>query len=279
MDRNDPVTSTPPPTVAAMLSIVMPALNEEDNIRAAVNNTLKAFNECGIKGEVIVVNDGSTDRTESIVREMMQSEPRVRVLTHAKPQGIGASFWDGVDHAQGEFVCMLPGDNENDPWEIFRYYPLLQHVDLVIPFVFNKQVRSLFRNALSFAYRFIINTTFMVYFNYTNGTVMYRRSILKEIPFRSTGFFFQTDILVRTVKRGYLFAEVPYRLNLRTEGVSKAVSFPSLLQVMRGYLRLVKDYYYNKGVRPPEHYAAGSMTETRYTEQPHAVEGAPSKNI
>ncbi|MCZ7644142.1 MAG: glycosyltransferase family 2 protein [Planctomycetota bacterium] len=253
-----------------MLTIVMPALNEEDNVRAAVTNALKAFDDLKIGGEVIVVNDGSTDGTEKIVREMMAAESRVRIVCHEKPRGIGASFWDGVDHARGEFVCMLPGDNENDPWEIFRYYPLLLHVDLVIPFVFNKQVRSLFRNTLSFMYRFIINTTFLVYFNYTNGTVMYRRSLLKELDFRSTGFFFQTDILVRTVKRGYLFAEVPYRLNVRTEGVSKAVSFPSLLQVMRGYIRLVRDYYFNKEVKPPAAYAEGSVTASRYADVPAA---------
>jgi glycosyltransferase involved in cell wall biosynthesis len=275
MDRDDALTSPQAPPLAPALTIVMPALNEQENVRAAINNTLSAFLECRIDGEIIVVNDGSTDKTESIVCEIMKSEPRVRIVTHAKPQGIGASFWDGVEHSRGEFICMLPGDNENDPFEILRYFPLLQHVDMVIPFVFNKQVRSLFRNGLSFVYRFIINSTFLVYFNYTNGTVMYRRSILKEIDFRSTGFFFQTDILVRTVKRGYLFAEVPYRLNLRTQGVSKAVSFPSLLMVIRGYLRLVKDYYYNKRVLPPEHFAKGSMTETRYTEPPHTAEATP----
>ena len=157
-----------------------------------------------------------------------------------------------------------PGDNENDPWEIFRYYPLLRHVDLVIPFVFNKQVRSLFRNALSFLYRFIINSSFLVYFNYTNGTVLYRRSVLKELGWRSTGFFFQTDILVRTVKRGYLFAEVPYQLHARKAGISKAVTFPSLWQVIRGYLRLTKDLYFNKATRVPRKFAAGSMTARRY---------------
>ena len=88
-------------------------------------------------------------------------------------------------------VTMLPGDNENDPWEILRYRRLLEHVDIVIPFVFNKEVRSVFRNALSFIYRFIINTTFLVNFNYTNGTVLYRKSILKELYYRSTGFSFK----------------------------------------------------------------------------------------
>ena len=179
--------------------------------------------------------------------ELVKKNPgRIQIIRHEKPNGIGVSFWDGVDHSTGDIVVMLPGDNENDPQETLRYFKLLEHVDIVIPFIFNKEARSLFRNALSYLFRFIINTTFLVNFNYTNGTVLYRKSILKDLPVRSSGFFFQTDILIRSVKKGYLFAEVPYKLGVRSRGVSKAVSFPSLLQVIRGYLRLVRDFYFKK---------------------------------
>ena len=87
--------------------------------------------------------------------------------------------------------------------------------------------------------------------------------MLKELDFRSTGFFFQTDILVRTVKKGYLFAEVPYRLGLRKDGVSKAVSFPSLLKVVKGYLRLVRDFYFFKRLRANEVFSQDSSTAER----------------
>ena len=246
-----------------MISIVMPALNEEKNIIAAIDNTLVAFEDFSIEGEIIVVNDGSTDSTPGVVMQKMEKDKRIWMLNHDRPKGIGASFWDGVDHAKGEFVVMLPGDNENDPWEILQYYKLLNSVDIVIPFVFNKQARSLFRNALSFLYRFIINSTFLVYFNYTNGTVLYRRSLLKELDFRSNGFFFQTDILIRLVKKGYLFAEVPYKLGVRKKGVSKAVSFPSLMQVMKGYLRLVNDNYHAKKNNQEPSYSKDSVTLER----------------
>ena len=159
---------------------------------------------------------------------------------------------------------MLPGDNENDPWEILRYHRLLEHVDILIPFVFNKEARSLFRNGLSYLYRFIINTTFLVNFNYTNGTVMYRKKILEELDFHSSGFFFQTDILVRTVKRGYLFAEVPYRLDVRPNGLSKAVTFPSFIRVVKGYLRLVRDIYVSDKGKAPAEFATDSLTARRH---------------
>lgn len=245
------------------VTVVMPALNEEASIRLAIENPLRAFRDFGIRGEILVINDGSRDRTEAIVREIMADTPLVRLIVHDSPRGIGVSFWDGVDQALGKVVVFLPGDNENDPWEIFQYFGLLNHVDIVIPFVFNRQTRSPFRNALSYLYRLIVNTTFMTNFNYTNGTILFRRSVLQELDFRSSGFFFQTDILVRTVKRGYLFAEVPYRLGMRKDGLSKAITFPSLGNVIRGYLRLVRAFYFTDRLAPRSTFSGDSMTARR----------------
>jgi len=241
----------------------MPALNEERSIVSAVNDTLKAFKDYSINGEIIVVNDGSTDNTRDLVQHLTQINPCVRILNHPAPQGIGASFWDGVDAAQTDAVVVLPGDNENEPNEIFRYYRLLEHVDMVIPFIYNREVRPILRNMLSLAYRLIINASFVVNFNYTNGTVLYRKSILKELDYRSEGFFFQTDILVRTVKKGYLFAEVPYRVGLRKGGGSKAIAFPTLMQVVKGYFKLVKDYYLRKNKQESTKYSEDSATILR----------------
>lgn len=248
------------------LTVVVPALNEEKSIELAISNCLRAMDDFGISGEVLVVNDGSRDRTSEIMHAYAAKDPRVRVVDHEKPRGIGASFWEGVDNGRGEYIIMLPGDNENDPWEILQYHGLLNSVDMVIPFVFNKETRSIFRNALSFLYRFIINTTFLVYFNYTNGTVIYRRAVLRELEFRSSGFFFQTDMLIRLAKKGYLFAEVPYRLGVRKGSVSKAVSFPSLMRVIKGYLKLVRDCYVTRRVRSGEHHGE-SVTFARRAQE------------
>jgi len=249
---------------AIKISVVMPALDEEKNILAAITNTLKAFDDFSINGEIIVINDGSTDKTEVIVKETKSNDHRIRLIRHTNPKGIGSSFWDGVDIAKGNAVCMLPGDNENDPWEIFRYHILLEHVDIVIPFMFNKEVRSLFRNVLSYIYRSIINSSFAINLNYTNGTVLYKKSLLEKLTSRVSGFFYQTDILIRLIKKGYLFAEVPYRIGMR-EGLSKAVSFPSFLKVVKGYLCLLRDLRFsvNAGKNEGE-FLSDTMTAKRH---------------
>ena len=248
------------PPGAPGLTLVMPALNEEANVRSALARCLAAFDRMGIAGEVVVVNDGSTDRTPAIVEELSRSDPRVRMVSHPAPQGIGASFRDGVRAARGEAVAMMPGDDENDPAETLRYLPLLADVDLVVPFVFNKEVRGGKRNLYSALYLALVNLAFGTRFNYTNGTVIYRRCVLQDAPNRSDGFFFQTENVVRAAKRGYLFAEVPYRLDLRRGGGSKAVSLKSLKAVMRDFLRL---FFEIRGGRGHSELAPGSVSVRR----------------
>jgi len=245
------------------LSVIVPALNEEANIVDAILSIFKALDFFKIDGEIIIINDGSVDRTQSLAEEKAKEYPgRIRVIRHDLPKGIGASFWEGVDSAQGGAIVIFPGDNENDPQEALRYYKLLEHVDIIVPFIFNREARPWLRNILSFIFRFIINTTFLVNFNYTNGTILYRKSILKELNNRSDGFFFQTDILIRSVKKGYLFAEVPHKIGIRKNGVSKAISFPSLFQVISGYFKLVRDYYC-KNKRQESDYSSDSQTAAR----------------
>jgi glycosyltransferase involved in cell wall biosynthesis len=229
------------------ISIIIPALNEEKNILFVIDNALLALKEFGISGEIIVINDGSVDNTSFLVEKKIKEFPDIiKMIFHKKPEGIGASFWDGVDTARGEVVVMLPGDNENDPREILRYFCLMEHVDIVVPFIFNKEVRPFIRRLLSSWYNFIIRISFLVNFNYTNGTILCRRSVLKELEHRSKGFFITTDILIRTAKKGYLFAEVPSRLDARKSGKSNALSLSTFWRIFKEYLNLFLDIYFRE---------------------------------
>ena len=229
------------------LSVIMHALNEEFNIAAAISDTLAALDCFKIDSEIIVVNDGSSDSTQVLIEQKIIENPgRISFIKHEKPKGIGASFWEGVDKASADAVVMIPGDNENDSREILRYYWLLDHVDIIVPFAFNKEIRPFLRNLFSSIFTFIIDITFAVNFHYTNGTIIYRKSILRDLNLRLNGFFFQADILIRLVKKGYLFAEVPQLLQKRELGKSKAVNLSSFLKVSKNYLTLIWEIYFLK---------------------------------
>jgi dolichol-phosphate mannosyltransferase len=226
------------------ISVIMPSLNEESNIKRAVENVVYAFETLNISGEIIVVNDGSKDRTEEIVKEMSKKINYLRLISNSEKKGIGASFWNGVLNSKEDVVTMIPGDNECDAYEILRYFPIMQEVDIVIPFVYNKEIRSWSRRIISKLYKGIINLSFAMLLNYQNGTVLYRKYVLDDLTLNNPGFFYQTELLIKSIKMGYLYAEVPYALKQRIGGKSKAINLKSLLRVVLGYFTTVVSIYF-----------------------------------
>lgn len=231
--------STTHPGVLPTLSVIMPCLNEQENVASAIQRTLDAFERHGIKGEIIVINDGSTDDTAGVVRNLSERYSNVRLIEHARPKGIGLSFWDGVRNARNDFVTMFPGDDENDPDDALLHYYLTRDVDIIVPFIHNVEVRSIIRRVISSLYRFIINMSFGMNLNYTNGTVVYNRSILEGVELKSSGFLYQAELLIKLIRAGYLYAETPHFLERRGSGKTKALTIKSFLQITRGYLRLI----------------------------------------
>lgn len=225
------------------LSVIIPALNEVKNIPRAILDTLTAFRDFNVRAEIIVINDGSSDGTGEITRGIIKNSGNISLIEHRAPLGIGACFWEGVDRARGDLLCMIPADNENPASEIIQYLGLLDQADMVIPYARNKQARSLLRNTLSWIYLSLINATFRTGFKYTNGTVLYKKDALSGVRQRNKTFFFQTDILIRLARQGKSYQQVPYSLGKRTSGSSKAVTVSGIIQVIKGYFSLVKDIY------------------------------------
>ena len=245
------------------ITAVMPALNEAENLALAVANVLDSYRRREINGQLIIVNDGSSDATGALAEEYASRYPQVEALHHGSPRGIGASFWDGVRAASGEIVTMIPGDGENDAAEILRYLPLLSEVDIVIPYVYNRAVRKRGRRILSIAYRELVKAGFGLSLNYMNGTVMYRRCILTDLELVNGGFFYQTELLIKSIHRGYLYAEVPCALGVRGSGESRATTWRSLLQVGIGFLTTFRQIHFNSRVGG---VAEGSVTAGRLKE-------------
>ena len=225
------------------VSVIMPALNEEKDISAAIDSVLEAFSAYKINGEIIVVDDGSSDKTAEIVRQKQSQGGCIRLISHRSPQGIGVSFWDGVHSSRAEAVVMVPGDNENKPDEILRHLPRLGAVDMVVPYVVNISARGRLRGVLSRVYTFILNSTFFTGFRYFNGTVLYKKQVLAGISCRSKGFFYQAEILIKAVRMRHLFAEVPYSIREKPVGIGRALSRKTFLDVCGCYLGLLKDIY------------------------------------
>lgn len=226
------------------ISIVIPCFNEEANINSVLTELLNDIKSLKYQVEVIVVNDGSTDDTFKIIKNFNSNN--IKIINHIKNKGFGASFWSGVNISTGDYVVMVPGDGEAKFRDIIYALPLIDHVDLIIPFFVNKNKRNHFRRVISFLFTNIINLTFGLSLNYTNGTIIYPRKELIKINSKSKGFLFQVEILVKLIKKGLSFAEVPVKLNSRLSGKSKAIKFKTFINVCFDYLVLINDIFFKK---------------------------------
>lgn len=224
--------------------MVVPALNEEKNIRGTVEGIHATCRRLKLTRQVVVVDDGSRDRTPAVLKVLKKKYPKLKIITHKAPSGIGGAFLAGVREARGAAVVMIPGDNENRPEDILRFLGLMKQVDIIVPFVHNAELRNRWRRTISSLYRFIISFSFGTTLNYYNGTVIYRTRLIQSLPIHSRGFFYQAEILIRALRQGAMFAEVPVLLQNRGHGKSKAISLKSLRGVIADFLRLFWEIHF-----------------------------------
>ncbi|KFC66792.1 Glycosyl transferase [Bosea sp. LC85] len=108
------------------LSIVIPLFNEEENVPAMVAEVLQAMELAERTFEIILVNDGSHDRTGALIREIASRDPRVKVVDLRRNAGQTAAMMAGFDFSSGDIIIPMDGDMQNDPADIPR---LLQKLD------------------------------------------------------------------------------------------------------------------------------------------------------
>jgi glycosyltransferase involved in cell wall biosynthesis len=113
------------------LSLVIPAYNEQENVEALLARVEGALSRTGRPFEVIIVDDGSTDRTPQLLDEALARLPWLRVLRMARNGGQSAAFEAGFEAARGEVIATIDADLQNDPEEIPRLLPMLDGYDMV----------------------------------------------------------------------------------------------------------------------------------------------------
>lgn len=222
------------------VSFILPALNEEENLHPTIKviwETLTNRMATPLSDyEIIIVNDGSTDRTGEVAHQLSQEDSHIRVINHGVNQGYGASMLSGLKSAKMAYCLALAADNDAAPESLCAVLSAIGKADLIVAYVTNPEARPFLRQCLSQVYTFLINLLFCQHLRYYNGACVIARKTLLPIlnkPF-SGGFSVPMEIMIRLLRQGASYHEVGIENIPRRHGKSAAISWKTLVDVIRG---------------------------------------------
>ena len=205
---------------APELSLFLPVLNEEDNLRPMHARIREALSELGKTAEVIYVDDGSTDKSLQILREIAADDPRVRVISLRRNYGQTAAMSAGIDAAKGEILIPMDADLQNDPKDIARLLDKLNEgYDVVSGWRKNRKDKLIMRKIPSnIANRIISWIGGVPLHDYGCSLKAYRREVIQDVRLYGEMHRF---IPIYASWAGARVTEIPVDHHARTMGKSK----------------------------------------------------------
>ncbi|MGQ0633004.1 MAG: glycosyltransferase family 2 protein [Planctomycetaceae bacterium] len=224
-----------------MLSVVIPARNEEQNIGLCLRELRRALGEqTRIPHELIVVNDNSTDGTEEQVRSEIEHDPSIRLINRQEPPGFGRAVRAGLEAVAGDVVILFMADLSDDPADAVAYYYKIRDegFDCVFGSRFIRGSRAENYPRLKLCVNRLVNkllqALFWTHFNdLTNAFKAYRTEVIRDCgPYLACHFNITIEMSLGALIRRYRIVQMPISWHGRTWGCSKL----SLFAMGRRYL-------------------------------------------
>jgi glycosyltransferase involved in cell wall biosynthesis len=216
MDSNDTIQTADVPE----LSLFLPVLNEEENLRPMHEKIRAALDALGKTAEVIYVDDGSTDKSLVVLREIAESDDRVRVISLRRNYGQTAAMSAGIDAAKGNILIPMDADLQNDPADIARLLEKLDEgYDVVSGWRKDRQDKLISRKIPSqIANRVISWIGGVKLHDYGCSLKAYRRDVIQDVKLYGEMHRF---IPIYAAWAGARVTEIPVDHHARTMGKSK----------------------------------------------------------
>jgi glycosyltransferase involved in cell wall biosynthesis len=223
--------------MAESISVFFPAYNDEATIAGLVGDALAVLPGLTDDFEVIVVDDGSTDRTAEVLEGLTGGDPRVRVLRHASNRGYGGALRTGFANATKELIFYTDGDGQYDARELAVLRPLLaEGVDIVNGYKI-KRADPRRRKALGAAYNRLAHLLFSIPIRDVDCDFrLIRRRVVERVELVSSSGSICVELVHKLHRAGCVFAEVPVHHYPRAHGRSQ---FFTLRRVGRTALDLL----------------------------------------
>ncbi len=220
------------------ISICVPAFNEKNTLRDAVEDLIKTLSLYVQKLEIIIVDDGSIDSTPQLADQIAKEYSQIKVIHHKRNLGIGVSYRDALAVADGTYYTWFPADHENSSQEFIQCLPYLKEDTIVICHHQGQDPRSFMRRIVSGSYTRLLNRCFRLKLKYYNGLAIFPTSVLRSLHLVANGFILLAESLIKASRYGCQVVELPVALGKRNCGKSKALSLLATKQMANDILRI-----------------------------------------
>ena len=224
------------------LSVFFPAYNEEENIQQTVLKAIEVLEEDFKDWEIIVVNDGSKDRTGEIVRKMALNQPRLKLIEHYPNRGYGVALRSGLYNARFDWIAFTDADGQFDFSEINNFLRVQRETgaDLVIGYYLRRSV-PLYRLVNTFFWEALVNLLFGLRVKDIDcGFKLFSRRVVESIPPLESerGAFVSTEFLVKAQREDFKIVEVGVHHYPRRTGYGTGANINVILRSFIDLFRL-----------------------------------------
>ncbi len=193
------------------LSIVLPARNEEIAIGATLHNVIEAAGAWTPDYEVIVVNDGSKDRTQTIVETIGSAHPQVRLINHETNQGYGAALVSGFEACTKSLVFFMDSDGQFDIHDLKRFFPLIDTFDAVLGYRIERK-DTWMRKLNARGWKLLVQWVFGLHVRDIDCAFkLYRGQFFRDFRLETRGAMINTEILYKFTRAGYTYTQLGVR--------------------------------------------------------------------
>jgi len=207
-------------TLLESVTIVLPCLNEQENVAEAVAQARSAAARHALHHEVVVVDDGSTDHTRIIAEALAHRHPDVRVVAHEGNRGYGAAVRSGIRASRCRWVLLTDGDLQFDLGEMTRMLPATADHDLIAGYRIDR-ADPVARRLAAHAWNLLMRRTFGVSVRDVDCAFkLIRGDALRALDLRSDGAMISTELFVRAAQAGLRITEVGVHHRPRVAGDS-----------------------------------------------------------
>ena len=220
------------------ISVFFPCYNEQQNVSRTVESALGVLEMLDADFEIIIVDDGSTDKTGQIADGLAEKESRIRVVHHPRNLGYGAALQSGFKAAQKELVFYTDGDGQFDMNEMPPLLPLMEQYDIVSCYRLNRR-DSLIRKINAWCWTKLVCLLFGLRLRDIDCAFkLYKRDIFDHIELSSTGALIDAEILARAARRGYRITQKGVQHYPRTAGAQTGANFRVIFRAFRELFEL-----------------------------------------